>query len=96
MSKIKNATTAKKIATAIKKAKATFPDKCVDGNKIEVAMMNHVQFVDVAEFIEDGVARQIEKIAGQPNNGKGAISYLTLDDQGLLTVETIQVDVVDS
>lgn len=47
MSKIKNATSAKKIASAIKEA---FPDKCVNGNKIEVAMMNHVQFVDVAEL----------------------------------------------
>lgn len=96
MSKIKNATSAKKIASAIKKAKEAFPDKCVNGNKIEVAMMNHVQFVDVAELMEEGVARQIEKIAGLPNGGKGVISYLTLDEQGLLTVAPIQVDVVDS
>lgn len=42
------------------------------------------------------MARQIEKIAVLPNGGKGVISYLTLDDQGLLTVAPIQVDVVDS
>ena len=96
MSKIKNATTAKKIASAIKKAKTAFPDKCVNGTKIEVSMMNLVQHMDVAEFMEDGIAWQVEKIAEHSPSGKGVISYLTLDDDGRLSVMPIVVDVVAS
>lgn len=94
MSKIKKAADAKKITSAIKKAKTEFPDKCMPGNKIVVSIMKISVEMDISEFMEDGVSKQIDRIA--KNSTAGLIYHLTLDDNGQLTVVPVGVDVVDS
>jgi len=95
VSKIKKATDAKKIATAIAKAKEKFPEVCVAGNKIGVELHNHFTLIDYSEIMEEGVANQIETTATHLN-GKGYISYLALDSDGNLSVAQLLVEVVNS